>query len=113
VAISACTPPAYRPHPDVGQHRELGVQALDRRAQLLEIRVRHVKLAEGLVELGDPAGELPTHGPGRRDRVVEVAQQPAGPVEQPLVGGGDGSWLPGRGPGLAAAHSSDLGRRHR
>ncbi len=77
------SPGVHRPHADVRRRLELPVQALERDPQLLQ--VGRADLGEGLPVPGDPGQQLTADRARRADRLVHVAQQAPGPVEQGLA----------------------------
>jgi hypothetical protein len=63
------------------------LQPLESDPQLLQ--VVGADLGEGLPVPGDPGQQLTADRPGRADRLVDLAQQAPGPVEQGLAGQGE------------------------
>ena len=77
------SPGVHRPHADAGRRLELPVQALERDPQLLQ--VGRADLGEGLPVPGDAGQQLTADRACRADRLVDLAQQAPGPVEQGLA----------------------------
>ena len=80
------TPPALTgADRDLGRGRELGVELLVGVASGLEAALPVRDRKQGRPELGQAPGELAADGQGRGDGLVDVLQQPPGPVEQRLA----------------------------
>ena len=71
---------------DLGRHRELRVQRLARGPQVCRVPPTGDQRVDRLPEPLDALGEFAADRSGRRDRLVEIAQQFAGPVEEGLAG---------------------------
>jgi hypothetical protein len=80
---SGDSPGVHRSHVDVRRRLELPVLGLERDPQFLQ--VAGTDLGEGLPVPGDARQQLAADRPRRADRLIDVAQEAAGPVEQGLA----------------------------